>query len=119
MAYINIEDRRACSSRHYRANKDVYKARARANSKRTRAAVKEFLLAYLQSHPCVDCGEREAIVLEFDHRSGSNKLFQIGDANSKNYSLRSVRSEVEKCDVRCANCHRRATYRRRGLKHRG
>ncbi len=93
------------------------KARARANTVQARKRVREWLFAYLQEHPCVDCGEPDPIVLEFDHRG--DKAFNIGEAVRLSFGLARVQAEVEKCDVRCANCHRRKTYRERGLSHKG
>lgn len=104
---------------HYQQNKATYKARARANNIRTRAKVRGFILEYLRGHPCIDCQEPDPIVLEFDHRLNVVKEFNIGDAVRLTISLRRVKAEVVKCDVRCANCHRRKTYRDRGTSSKG
>ena len=118
MPYTDISRRRACSAAHYAANADVYKRRARAHTIRMRSIVREWLLAFLLENPCVDCGEADPIVLEFDHRPGVDKAFNLGVAVQRNYSLARVKAEVAKCDVRCANCHRRVTYDRAGYTHR-
>lgn len=74
---------------------------------------RELLWSYLLQHPCVDCGECDGEVLEFDHRDASLKSFSIADAiASKNWTA--ILSEIEKCDVRCRNCHRRRTNRQFG-----
>lgn len=106
------------SRRHYEANKAKIKARAREHTTRTKKAVREWLHTYLLEHPCVDCGETSPIVLEFDHVRGK-KEFNVGEAVSKGRSLRRVIAEVEKCEVRCANCHRHKTYKEAGHSHRG
>lgn len=62
---------------------------------------------YLKSHPCVDCSETDPVVLEFDHRGNKERL--IGRAVTTGCSIETISKEVEKCDVRCANCHRRKT----------
>ena len=54
---------------------------------------------------CVTCGEPDFIVLEFHHRDPGTKKF--GLANYNKFSKRKVLEEMEKCDVLCANCHRR------------
>lgn len=59
---------------------------------------------YLNHHPCVDCAERDWVVLEFDHQG--EKELNIG-ANLWNMSLKRLQAEVVKCEVRCCNCHRR------------
>jgi len=54
----------------------------------------------------VDCGESDPVVLEFDHRE--DKRLIISKAVN-NYGIPGLTAEVAKCDVRCANCHRRKT----------
>lgn len=119
MAGRDIAKQRAAQRRHYEANKERVKARARAHSDQMRRRVRAWLLDYLRHHPCVDCGETNPIVLEFDHTDRSEKHFNIGEAASRRMSLRRVQAEVEKCEVRCANCHRRKTYKEEGRTHRG
>jgi hypothetical protein len=70
-----------------------------------------YLIEYFRTHPCVDCGEADAVVLEFDHLR--DKSFDV--AQSLPYrSWQSILDEIAKCEVVCANCHRRRTARRRG-----
>jgi hypothetical protein len=66
----------------------------------------------LLAHPCVDCGESDPLVLEFDHRE--DKRAQIVDLMRNHAQWSDVLKEIEKCDVRCANCHRRRTAKVRG-----
>ncbi len=57
------------------------------------------------SSGCIDCGYKEnATALDFDHRDPSTKVFNIG--SYKRVGLERLLIEVEKCDIRCANCHR-------------
>lgn len=79
--------------------------------RRRREAVRKFVWDYKSTHPCVDCGEADPIVLEFDHRDGSLKSFNVGAQMARAISV--IKEEMDKCDVRCANCHRRKTYRDR------
>ena len=71
------------------------------------ATHKQAVLEYLLSNPCIDCGEADPVVLEFDHRD--NKTANVSDGMRRGWSLKRIMEEVAKCDVRCANCHRRAT----------
>jgi hypothetical protein len=74
---------------------------------------KQRVYDYLLTHPCVDCGESDPVVLEFDHVSGE-KRSDIANWIMSGRSWRTILSEIEKCEVRCANCHRRVTARRFG-----
>lgn len=70
---------------------------------------------YLREHPCVDCGEADPVVLDFDHLPGFEKRFEIARAvNASTRSWSSILTEIAKCEVVCANCHRRRTAMRGG-----
>jgi hypothetical protein len=100
---------RAKSREHYAANKVEYLVRTRRTKRLVRATRLQYLVHYLESHPCVDCGETDPLVLEFDHLR--DKEFDIGHEFSSR-PWHEVLAEIEKCDVRCANCHRRRTAER-------
>ncbi len=72
-----------------------------------------YVTNYLDLHPCVDCGERDPLVLDFDHVRGI-KLSGISNMMWSGWSVKSLLEEIEKCDVRCANCHRRKTAKQFG-----
>lgn len=72
-----------------------------ANRKNTN---REFIFRYLLENPCVDCLNNDPRVLEFDHKDGSNKYMNISEMFE--YSLETIKKEIAKCEVRCANCHR-------------
>tara|TARA_R110002051_G_scaffold207771_1_gene273584 strand:+ start:169 stop:471 length:303 start_codon:yes stop_codon:yes gene_type:complete len=63
----------------------------------------------LYTHPCIECGEEDPIVLEFDHRDRTTKNFAIANGCSQKLALGIIEEEMAKCDVLCANCHRRKT----------
>jgi len=72
-----------------------------------------YLIEYFAKHPCVDCGERDPVVLEFDHLDPDTKAFNIG-ASLSYRRWQSILDEIEKCEVVCRNCHRRRESRRIG-----
>ncbi len=73
--------------------------------------MKTYIWRYLSDHKCIDCGEKDPIVLEFDHIR--DKTFTISSIG-RDRTLGEVKKEIEKCEVRCANCHRRKTARQFG-----
>ena len=53
-------------------------------------------------------GEKDPIVLEFDHRDKKTKIACVSEfVNPPHFS--GLVKEIEKCDVRCCNCHTRKT----------
>ncbi len=98
--------------RHYQAHREAYIEKARRrNDEYTRTAA-DFLIDYLSSHPCVDCGEADIVVLEFDHQR--DKFMAVSELVRESYSLERIKQEIAKCEVVCANCHRRRTAKQRG-----
>ena len=95
----------AYTRQHYADNKQYYIDKAKRNNKVYLDQARVWVGEYLVSHPCVDCGNTDHRVLEFDHRDPTTKVADVSDM-MRNRSLAVVQSEVAKCDVRCANCHR-------------
>lgn len=75
-----------------------------------REEIEKKLSEYLLNHPCVVCDEKDILVLEFDHINGK-KDFNIGDRLHHKHSWETLFKEIQKCQVLCANCHKRKTAR--------
>jgi hypothetical protein len=99
---------------HYQRTTAYYVRKAMMRQPLERRAVHEKVLAYLRSHPCVDCGETHPVVLDFDHIDPATKRMEIGRMLLLPWSWRTIQAEIAKCAVRCANCHRRRTARQFG-----
>jgi len=67
-----------------------------------------FMLDYYSEHGCIDCGEKDPIVLDADHVRGQ-KAMNISKLVKNASSLEIIKKELEKCEIRCSNCHRRRT----------
>lgn len=93
------------------ADPERYRLSKQASQQATAAVNKAWIRDYLQSHPCVDCDESDWVVLEFDHLG--DKTEALGRMIHR-LSLKRIKEEVMKCNVVCANCHRRRTYNRAG-----
>lgn len=93
---------------YYRRTITTKRARRYELAEKYTTRNRRLVLAYLAGHPCVDCGEADVMVLEFDHVRGvkENDIARmIGDC----FSTNRIEAEIAKCVVRCANCHRRKT----------
>lgn len=93
---------------HYHSNPKPYKDRSKAK----KTVDRQWLLQLLSTKSCVDCGETDPVVLDFDHIKG-RKIRTISLMLHSN-SRGSILKEIQKCVVRCANCHRRKTALERG-----
>jgi len=63
-------------------------------------------IAKLKQNLSCKCGERHPACLDFHHH-GDDKVISIGDAVKHGFSVERIMREIEKCDVMCANCHRK------------
>jgi hypothetical protein len=64
-------------------------------------------LQFLDNAACVDCNEQDSLTLQFDHIHG--KLDHISWLVGSGCSPVRLHQELAKCQIRCANCHRRKT----------
>lgn len=112
MAYKDPKRQKESHDRHYLRNKEKIIERSRISNIAKRARNKEYIAEYLGSHSCVDCGESDPIVLEFDHVRGEKRK-DVSVMVQQCCSIQTIRNEIDKCEVRCANCHRRVTHKRR------
>lgn len=104
--------RAAYKREHYSAHRDRYIANALQRKRTVAEKRAALLIALFSERPCADCGERDPLVLEFDHLK--DKRFEIAKG-IHDRRWKSVLDEIAKCDVVCANCHRRRTALRAGF----
>jgi hypothetical protein len=105
---------RAQIRQHYQNNTDQYLEKAHRRNAAIRVEARTKLYYYLQEQGCVDCGEKDPVVLELDHRDAADKAGSIADLVGLGWSWPRILEEIKKCDVRCANCHRRRTAKQFG-----
>lgn len=90
------------------------KCRVDAVQKRRRK-VKKMAIEYKGSK-CAKCGLKDDCpdIYDFHHRDSNEKDFNLGH---KGYcrAWEKVKTELDKCDMLCANCHRREHYRLNNL----
>jgi hypothetical protein len=93
--------------KHYKHRKSKYKAAKDERHKIRQNLVLELLL----KKSCVDCGESDPIVLDFDHINPKKKEFCVSQGVRDCRPIEIILEEISKCEIRCANCHRRKTSR--------
>ncbi len=106
----SVYNRKKYSGSEYFRDKQV--ARAKARYKKLCDTNWPLMLDYLENHPCVDCGETHPATLEFDHVVGTKTAGVTTLLTTRIWST--VTEEIEKCVVRCANCHSKKTAKERG-----
>ena len=114
MAYKDAKDQAAAAKRHYEANKQKIKDRSKKRNREQRKRNKAYVQFVKSLNSCIDCGESNPVLLEFDHIRGEKKS-NISDMSNQSYSIQTIQKEIDKCEVRCAYCHRAVTYKRRNI----
>ena len=99
----------AVGKAHYNANKGMY---YKSNQAR-REAGKAFLQKVKDDSKCLTCGNLDSRVLDFHHRDPELKEFNIASCATRGYSIKHMKTEMDKCDVLCSNCYRILHYEER------
>lgn len=73
---------------------------------------RQYIDEILKNSSCIDCGNNDPRVLEFDHVRGE-KLGHISHGIRSAWNISKLQAEIEKCEIRCCNCHRIVTIERR------
>ncbi len=92
----------------YRQNADHVKAKKAVNKRK----LLEWFVGYKSQLACQFCGESDPVALDFHHRDASKKEISITRAIHDGWSVNRVLKEIAKCDILCANCHRRLHARK-------
>jgi 5-methylcytosine-specific restriction endonuclease McrA len=96
----------------YDQHKEEMREAKNQRTRDMRDAARQYVFDYLSTHPCVECGESDPMVLEFDHLGEKDST--IAKMVVSGTSIATIQREIDKCQVLCANCHRRKTTQERG-----
>jgi hypothetical protein len=100
------------SNSWYYANKNSHIENVMLHKRESRVLARQFVWDYLLAHPCVDCGESDPVVLEFDHTGG--KRADVSRLVADGAAIQRIKVEKSLTQIRCANCHRKKTAKERG-----
>jgi hypothetical protein len=102
--FIGGRNEQYCSDK---CRKERNKIKIKLANKEGYASRQRFLRAVKWTAGCADCGyDSNVHALQFDHIGPKN--FKVAAGNS----FKMIVSELEKCEVRCANCHSIQTWER-------
>ena len=92
-----------------RPNPERDNALKRDRDKRSRAEVRRWLIDYKATQRCEQCGESHPATLDFHHVNPETKVAEVSVMASKvpRYSKAMILTEMQKCRILCANCHRK------------
>ena len=94
------------SKKYYMANK----ARMTEQLKKTKverlSKNRKLFFDYLKTCSCIECGIDNPVVLDFDHIDSNEKTHEVSKMVHDGYSWSRIMEEIDKCEVRCSNCHR-------------
>ena len=102
---------RSCQRDYHRSHRDRINPLIHRRTRERREVLAVFVLELLRASACADCDERDPVVLEFDHVRGQ-KSADVSKLVADGVSERRLRDEIAKCEIVCANCHRRRTASR-------
>lgn len=97
---------------HYQLHKKIYKKRSRDRSRALALENLSLVRELKAKTPCTDCGHNYPYyVMDFDHKDRAQKKFLLSSlSRSRNTTRTTLLKEIAKCDIVCANCHRKRTY---------
>lgn len=106
--YYMSDKQRKTAELKRRTSQDSVNFNRKKGVERNRKCVDDIL----GNSSCIDCGNNDPRVLEFDHVRGT-KLGHISHGIKNAWNLTKLKEEIDKCEIRCCNCHRIATIERR------
>src|SRR5579864_7197558 len=88
---------REYSKAHYQKNRVMHNRRRYVHQVEYRARNRACIGEYIRSRSCIDCGESDPVVLEFDHVRGA-KRYDISRMTRCGFSWKRILEELAKCE---------------------
>lgn len=110
MARLAKTEEQRARNREYQArwraaNVEVQRERVKANNQRVKTEARAYI-AEVKKAGCSRCPETHPATLDFHHKT-DDKKYGIAKMVSRATSLKTIKAEIEKCELLCANCHRK------------
>lgn len=103
----------ACKVCKKEIDKSSYKRRKDKISEQKKEKIDAFRVEYKtlkDGKCCAKCGETKHYMLDFHHKDGEDKNFNIGEEAWRTLSIEKVKDEINKCVILCSNHHREFHY---------
>ena len=107
------KDRQLAKSHCREYHREWYKNNAkkrRDEIKKRKEELLNWLWEYKKTLSCKDCKENHPACLDFHHRDATQKDRAVSKMIRNGCSKEKILQEIDKCDVLCANCHRKLHY---------
>ncbi len=80
---------------------------------RRRRKIQNWFREYKSKLKCEKCNENHPSTIDFHHIGKKEKV--IADIVHWGYSIETIKKEIGKCQVLCANCHRKVHWKKNNL----
>ncbi|MFP8953426.1 homing endonuclease associated repeat-containing protein [Natrialbaceae archaeon A-arb3/5] len=77
---------------------------------RRRSRLRSWLNEQKRERSCSRCAVDSVACLDFHHVDETTKMMAVGRMVTFGYGTDAIRAEIEKCEILCANCHRKAHH---------
>ena len=111
MPFKDPEKRRVYRRNWYKKNKESELAHVR----KRKLSIRKWSNEYKKKLKCSLCSESHPATIDFHHKKGKKKENEIGYMVGNGYSIDKIKEEITKCQVLCANCHRKLHYKNNNL----
>lgn len=102
----DVDASRKAARLHMAKWRKANKKRDNQNWTELRKLKNAWIEQYKSEQQCSRCPENDPVCLDFHHRDPQQKEMTISLAIAR-ASLERIKMEVAKCDILCANCHRK------------
>src|ERR1017187_1870374 len=91
------------SRKHYL----LHRSQKLKDNKQRKSDIRVWFNSYRALQACKVCNESHPACLDFHHKERHTKLFEVTYMVHRGFGKDAILKEIEKCEVLCANCHRK------------
>jgi transcription elongation factor Elf1 len=107
MPYKDVGKRKEVKKKNYSKNRKKVVERV----KERKIKIRKWFNEYKEKLSCLKCGENHPATIDFHHLE--EKDHQVTHMVHYGYSIEKIKKEMDKCQVLCANCHRKLHWENR------